>query len=740
MAKGILKNYTFNTAAKTITLTDIATARLDKLALITDVTTNKVLYNFADSTIASVTVATNVITLSALQGGEANGNKLRIDYDLESSDTSAFADTTQPVSATSLPLPTGAATATKQDTSNTSLSSIDSKITAVNTGAVTVSSSALPTGAATVAKQPALGTAGTASVDVITVQGKAAMTPLLVDPSGVTSPVSLASVPSHAVTNTGTFAAQAAQSGVWTVQPGNTANTTAWKVDGSAVTQPVSGSVTTTPPSNASTNTAQIAGTTTDTNSGNKSAGTQRVVLATDQPALTNALKVDGSATTQPVSGTVTANAGTNLSTAALALDATLTGGTQKTKLTDGIFNASVSPFGALSASIDPSFLFLETFDGSTIDVTNKWTSGGTVPPTQNGSILINPSTTASATSALVSQPTFAPNSNTSLGIFIQLEVTTIALGNYRFWGYGTAPSGVGTAAAPIQDGLGFEVDTSGVLRASVYASGTRIFTQALTVPVDGLSHLYVVTVNTGTILFYKDTFATPLASTALVPTVQTLPYRLVSLNTASVTGTPTLVGTQAGIADFTHQAQSISDGMYYWRKATIKQASTAPAAADTALVVALSPNTGRVPIMITASVASTATAETLITITKSVGLAATGTSTSTTITTGKRFRIQSINASVRNSTGTTAGLATMKLHAAVAGATTTASPLQFTSSVALPAATTSVLFPSIIIPDGLEIDSNSATNTYGVTITHPQWVTGSVVATFDISIIGYEY
>lgn len=40
------------------------------------------------------------------------------------------------------------------------------------------------------------------------------------------------------------------QSGTWTVQPGNTANTTAWKVDGSAVTQPVSGTVT----ANAGTN------------------------------------------------------------------------------------------------------------------------------------------------------------------------------------------------------------------------------------------------------------------------------------------------------------------------------------------------------------------------------------------------------------------------------------------------------------------------------------------------------
>jgi hypothetical protein len=62
---------------------------------------------------------------------------------------------------------------------------------------------------------------------------------------------------------------------------------------------------------NSSVNVAQVAGTTTDTNSGVKSAGTQRVVLATDQPQLTNALKVDGSAVTQPVSGTVTANLGT---------------------------------------------------------------------------------------------------------------------------------------------------------------------------------------------------------------------------------------------------------------------------------------------------------------------------------------------------------------------------------------------------------------------------------------------
>lgn len=90
----------------------------------------------------------------------------------------------------------------------------------------------LPSGAATAAKQPALGTAGTASADVITVQGKASMTPIL--------------------------------------------------TDGSATTQPVSGTVTTTPPANASTNVAQIAGTATSTGNGTQDAGTIRVSLASD--------------------------------------------------------------------------------------------------------------------------------------------------------------------------------------------------------------------------------------------------------------------------------------------------------------------------------------------------------------------------------------------------------------------------------------------------------------------------
>jgi hypothetical protein len=62
--------------------------------------------------------------------------------------------------------------------------------TGTTTQPISASSLPLPSGAATSAKQPAFGTAGTPSADVITVQGKSGMTPVVVDGSGVTQPVS----------------------------------------------------------------------------------------------------------------------------------------------------------------------------------------------------------------------------------------------------------------------------------------------------------------------------------------------------------------------------------------------------------------------------------------------------------------------------------------------------------------------------------------------------------------------
>jgi hypothetical protein len=147
------------------------------------------------------------------------------------------------------------------------------------------------------------------------------------------------------VDNAGTFAVQAAQSGTWTVQPGNTANTVAWKVDASSVAVPITdnaGSLTVDNAGTFATQETQII-----TDNGAFTDGTSKVFPAGfiyDEVAGTaltendvaagrvnvnramvhaiedgatrgryatvtaaNSLKVDGSAVTHPVSGSVSA-------------------------------------------------------------------------------------------------------------------------------------------------------------------------------------------------------------------------------------------------------------------------------------------------------------------------------------------------------------------------------------------------------------------------------------------------
>ena len=63
-----LKNYTFNAASKVITFPDFTTVDLDSVLLITNVSTNEIIYNFANPT----------------QGGTVNGNQLTLIYDTTS--------------------------------------------------------------------------------------------------------------------------------------------------------------------------------------------------------------------------------------------------------------------------------------------------------------------------------------------------------------------------------------------------------------------------------------------------------------------------------------------------------------------------------------------------------------------------------------------------------------------------------------------------------------------------------
>lgn len=219
--------------------------------------------------------------------------------------------TTQPISAAALPLPSGAATSALQTAGNASLSSIDTKTATLVSGRVPVDGSAvtqpisaaalpLPSGASTAAKQPALGTAGTASADVLTVQGIASMTPLLVNGSGTTQPV------------TGTGSAGTAATGVVTVQ--GIASMTPLLTNGSGFTQPISAASLPLPAgaaTEASLAKLTIAqGAATGANTGALVQGVVTTAAPTYTTATINplsmttagALRTDASATTQPIS------------------------------------------------------------------------------------------------------------------------------------------------------------------------------------------------------------------------------------------------------------------------------------------------------------------------------------------------------------------------------------------------------------------------------------------------------
>jgi hypothetical protein len=166
--------------------------------------------------IGTLTTITNAVTI------QDGGNSITVDNGGTFATQAAQSGTWNITNISgTVSLPTGAATAAKQPalgTAGTPSSDVltvqgVTSMTALKvdgsgvTQPVSASSLPLPTGASTAAKQPALGTAGSASADVLTVQGIASMTALKVDGSAVTQPVS----------NAGTFAVQAAQSGTWNV-------------------------------------------------------------------------------------------------------------------------------------------------------------------------------------------------------------------------------------------------------------------------------------------------------------------------------------------------------------------------------------------------------------------------------------------------------------------------------------------------------------------------------------------
>lgn len=75
-----INDYSFNAASRQITFSGYSSIRLDSVLLITNVTDNAIIYNFADPA-AGGSVAGNVLTLDYDTTGMSNSDALQIFYD-----------------------------------------------------------------------------------------------------------------------------------------------------------------------------------------------------------------------------------------------------------------------------------------------------------------------------------------------------------------------------------------------------------------------------------------------------------------------------------------------------------------------------------------------------------------------------------------------------------------------------------------------------------------------------------
>lgn len=256
---------------------------------------------------------------------------------------------------------------------------------------------------------------------------------------------------------------------------------------------------------------------------------------------------------------------------------------------------AGVTTYGYLRTTNEPSSWFTEPFD--TLDTTNRWTTKlatGTAA-VANGMLAISSSTTASAYGGLSTQPTFTPNGLNFVALGCTLIIPTWTQANTkRFWGWGSVPT-TPTTAIPVANGCGFEIDDVGNFLAVVYETNVR--TQAININAkkvaDGFPFYTAIARRADRIDYYVNDTLTP-AATILIPTldVSTLPAYLIAVNAASApAAAATMQVTAFGIADTGQNAQSIKDPTNPFWAAAVTKPSTAVAAAQSALAVAIHPS-----------------------------------------------------------------------------------------------------------------------------------------------------
>jgi hypothetical protein len=161
-------------------------------------------------------------------------------------------------------------------------------------------------------------------------------------------------------------------------------------------------------------------------------------------------------------------------------------------------FAATNTIWGAQRVATEPVNILFDSFDAS-IDIINKWGlsngGGGVLPAYTTASATLNSGTTANGWSLMKSLTLFPPRqpSMMSMQASINVEFPVLTTG-YRFWGFFNATASP-TIAAPVTDGVGFEVGITGNMYAVSWSGGSRIVIGDLggngAQPGSGAAHTY---------------------------------------------------------------------------------------------------------------------------------------------------------------------------------------------------------------------------------------------------------
>lgn len=81
--KKLIESYSFNPTQKTVTFTELASIQLERILLVTNVTRNIILYNFADPSLGGTISQLNVLNLLTSTAGMSSSDKLQIFYDID---------------------------------------------------------------------------------------------------------------------------------------------------------------------------------------------------------------------------------------------------------------------------------------------------------------------------------------------------------------------------------------------------------------------------------------------------------------------------------------------------------------------------------------------------------------------------------------------------------------------------------------------------------------------------------